>query len=69
MKQNIALILLASLGVLAGCSQPEEKSEPAPEAKHDENIVTLTKENLQHVTLKTEPAALSSRSETKGRAR
>lgn len=60
MKRNIALILLAALGVLAGCSKPEEKIEAAPEAKHDENIVTLTKENLQHVTLKTEPAQLSS---------
>jgi multidrug efflux pump subunit AcrA (membrane-fusion protein) len=59
MKRNIALILLATLGVLAGCSKSEEKSEAAPEAKHDENLVTLTKENLQHISLKTEPAQLS----------
>lgn len=60
MKQNIALILLASLGLLAGCGKSEEKSETKPEAatKHAENIVTLTKENLEHLDLKIEPAAL-----------
>lgn len=58
MKRNIALIALALLGVLAGCSKSEEKSEPAPEAKHDENIITLTKENLEHMTLNVEPVTL-----------
>ncbi len=62
MKKLTTAILLAA--VLAGCGKKDEnvtaKPEAAPEAKRDENIVTLTKENLQHVTLKTEPAALSS---------
>ena len=61
MKQNISLILLVSLGLVAGCGKPEEKSETKPEAqteKRDANIVTLTKENLEHVELKIEPAAL-----------
>jgi multidrug efflux pump subunit AcrA (membrane-fusion protein) len=62
MKKLTTAILLAA--VLAGCGKKDEnataKPEAAPEAKRDENIVTLTKENLQHVTLKTEPATLSS---------
>lgn len=48
---------------LAGCGKQEAatemKPEAAPEAKHDENIVTLTQENLKNVTLKTVPAQLS----------
>lgn len=48
---------------LAGCAKQEAatetKPEAAPEARHDENIVTLTQENLKNVTLKTEPAELS----------
>jgi len=61
MKRNISLILLASLGLLAGCGKPDEKPEAKAEAKsekRDANIVTLTKENLEHVELKIEPAAL-----------
>ena len=61
MKRLFLVPLLAV--ALAGCGKKESaetKPEAAPEAKHDENIVTLTKENLQHVTIKTEPAALGS---------
>lgn len=62
MKKLTAYLLLAV--ALAGCGKKNEtadaKPEAKPEAKRDENIVTLTKENLQHVTLKTEPALLSS---------
>ena len=62
MKKLTAAILLAA--VLAGCGKKDgaadAKPEAKPETKRDENIVTLTKENLQHVTLKTEPAKLSS---------
>jgi multidrug efflux pump subunit AcrA (membrane-fusion protein) len=62
MKELIAVTLLAA--ILAGCgkkeSPAEAKPEAASEAKHDENIVTLTKENLQHITITTEPAALGS---------
>ena len=61
-KKLITFTLLAA--ALTGCGKNDEaadaKPQTNPEAKHDENIVTLTKENLQHVTLKTEPAALSS---------
>ncbi len=62
MKKLIAFTLLAA--ALAGCGKHGEsadtKTDAKPETKHDENIVTLTKENLEHVTLKTEPAKLSS---------
>jgi multidrug efflux pump subunit AcrA (membrane-fusion protein) len=61
MKKLTTCLLLAV--ALAGCGKKDEaataKPEAAPEAKRDENLVTLTKENLQHVTLKTEPAQLS----------
>ena len=42
---------------LAGCGKKEEEK---PAEKHEENIVTLTKENLEHVEIKTEPVALGS---------
>lgn len=59
MKKLITFALLAA--ALTGCGQKAEPAtEAKQEAKHDENIVTLTPENLKHVTLKTEPATLSS---------
>ncbi len=62
MKNLTAFLMLAI--TLAGCGKKDEaadaKPETKPEGQHDENLVTLTKENLKHVTLKTEPAALSS---------
>jgi multidrug efflux pump subunit AcrA (membrane-fusion protein) len=62
MKKLTACLLLAV--TLAGCGKKDEaadaKAEVAPEPKRDENLVTLTKENLQNVTLKTEPAQLNS---------
>jgi multidrug efflux pump subunit AcrA (membrane-fusion protein) len=61
MKKLTTCLLLAV--ALAGCGKKDKaataKPEAAPEAKRDENLVALTKENLQHVTLKTEPAQLS----------
>jgi multidrug efflux pump subunit AcrA (membrane-fusion protein) len=61
MKKLTTCLLLAV--ALAGCGKKNEtataKPEAAPEAKRDENIVTLTPENLKNVTLKTEPAQLS----------
>jgi multidrug efflux pump subunit AcrA (membrane-fusion protein) len=51
-------LLVAALAVLAlsGCTKKEVETTPAE--KHEENIVTLTKENLQHVEIKTEVAKL-----------
>jgi multidrug efflux pump subunit AcrA (membrane-fusion protein) len=61
----ISLFTVALLaGGLAGCGKKESAAETKPEAasevKHDENIVTLTAENLKHVELKIEPTALGS---------
>jgi multidrug efflux pump subunit AcrA (membrane-fusion protein) len=58
----ISLSTAALLAIaLAGCGQkPEPAQEPKPESKHEGNLVTLTAENLKHVVLKVEPAALSS---------
>ena len=63
MKKLTSVILLAT--VLAGCDKPGGAADAPPETKpeatqHDEKLVTLTKENLLHVVLKTEPAQLSS---------
>lgn len=61
MKKLTPVLLLAV--ALAGCGKNEAPADPnpaaAPEAKREENIVTLTQENLKNVTLKTEPAQLS----------
>jgi len=48
-----ALLLLA---VLNGCTKTESavKPETAAEPKHETNLVSLTKENLSHVTIKSE---------------
>ncbi len=58
MKTLSAVLLLGT--VLAGCGKNEEvaeaRSKGAPEIKRDQNIVELTKESLQHVTLKIETA-------------
>jgi len=53
--------LLAAL-VLAGCGKTEPASEEteASESAHEENVVTLTKQNLEHVEIKTEPVKLGS---------
>ncbi|MEY4387970.1 MAG: hypothetical protein RLY20_3253 [Verrucomicrobiota bacterium] len=60
--KNPTLCLLLAVA-LAGCAKKEETAAAKPEAaeaKHDENIVTLTKESLANVTLKTEAAQLGS---------
>ena len=49
-------------GGLSGCGKKHE--EEKPNAKADENIVTLTKANLEHVEIKTEPVARGSLSTT-----
>ena len=61
MKKLTTCLLLAV--ALTGCGKKETSADAKPEAteaKRDENMVTLTRENLQNVTLKTEPAQLGS---------
>jgi multidrug efflux pump subunit AcrA (membrane-fusion protein) len=63
MSHRIILLSTVALlaGGLAGCEKKAEPVEKAKaESKHDENIVTLTPENLKHVALKIEPATLNS---------
>ncbi len=62
MKKLIALTMLAT--VLTGYGKPDEPAA-VPESKSgevqaDENVVTLTKENLAHIELNTEAARLGS---------
>jgi cobalt-zinc-cadmium efflux system membrane fusion protein len=45
--------------LLAGCGK-NETNEKSDAKKHEENVVTLTKEQLEHVEIKTEPVALGS---------
>ena len=49
-------VALLTLAAFSGCSKPAAETTPvaAAETKHEENVVTLTKESLAHVTLKTE---------------
>jgi multidrug efflux pump subunit AcrA (membrane-fusion protein) len=58
MNPMIYRLIATSFLVLAltGCTKKEEVEKTAE--KHDENIVTLTKENLEHVEIKTETATL-----------
>ncbi|HEY2712775.1 MAG TPA: efflux RND transporter periplasmic adaptor subunit [Chthoniobacterales bacterium] len=50
------LILTLTLCVFAGCNKKAVEETTAP-GKREENIVTLTKENLEHVVIKAEPVA------------
>lgn len=53
------LALLVLIAALAGCGRKETTTEPVAEApaKHEDNIVNLTKENLARVTVATEVVA------------
>ncbi len=57
-----SIAALALLAVLNGCGKKETVAQPEAkaEAKHEDNIVTLTKENLAHVEIKSEAAARGS---------
>jgi multidrug efflux pump subunit AcrA (membrane-fusion protein) len=50
--RTITLVIV--ICAFAGCSRKENEETPSVE-KHEENVVTLTKEGLQHVAIKTEP--------------
>lgn len=56
LRSLAALLLLAGL---TGCTKKESATKPEAkaEAKREENIITLTKENLEHVTVKSEVVA------------
>ncbi len=60
MKPFLLRNLVLSLALIAssGCAKKEAEAKPEtkPEEKREENVVTLTPENLQHITLKTEEA-------------
>jgi multidrug efflux pump subunit AcrA (membrane-fusion protein) len=60
---NLIMHRVTPIALLAcafvACGKQNEK-EKASAQKHDENIVTLTKENLQHVDIKVEPVTLAS---------
>ena len=63
-RRALGLAVCAAIAFLplAGCTKKEAAGEKKEEAgeKKDDGIVTLTKENLEHVQIKTEPAALGS---------
>ncbi len=57
---NLRVIALSLLSCfLAACGDKKEAAEPASE-KHEVNIVSLTKESLEHINLKSEPVTLGS---------
>ena len=59
LRSIAALVLLVAL---SGCGKKEAAEKPATEAKtkHEDNIVTLTKENLARVAIKNEVVARGS---------
>ena len=54
-----AINVLLAATLIAGCGK-KEANEKSDTEKHEENVVTLTKEQLEHVEIKTEPVALGS---------
>jgi len=64
MKSSLlrSIAALVALAAVNGCTKKETPTKPETEAKakHEENVVTLTKENLEHVSIKTETVARGS---------
>lgn len=54
----VGCALFAALAI--GCSKKDTEAEADQAKKREENVVTLTKENLEHVQIKTEPVVLGS---------
>lgn len=55
--------VILCLIALVGCSKKEtvpEAKKAEPTTKHEENVVTLTKENLERIAIKTEPVVRGS---------
>lgn len=59
-KMTYPLITVFALALVAGCEKPASEEPATTEAAHEENIVTLTKQNLEHVEIKTAPVVLGS---------
>ena len=62
-KRNFAAHIVGGAlvaAVLIGCSKKAKEAERDQTKRHEENIVTLTKENLEHVEIKTEPVVTGS---------
>jgi hypothetical protein len=59
---NLVVSVLVLAAALIGCIKKHDEEKPAAIA--DKNIVTLTKANLEHVEIKTEPVARGSLSTT-----
>jgi len=57
-KYRLLVTVVAALALAACTKQEGEAGKAEPTEKHDDKTVTLTKEQLQHVALKTEVAAL-----------
>jgi multidrug efflux pump subunit AcrA (membrane-fusion protein) len=61
MKLRTLICSVALIIAIGACSKKDKSDAKAElEKKHEENIVTLTKENLEKVEITTEPAALGS---------
>jgi len=54
------LVAIFALAFVTGCEKPAPEETAATEAAHIENIVTLTKQNLEHVTIQTAEVSLGS---------
>lgn len=58
--QKICAVAIGLVFALSGCSKKEAAEKPEHAEKHEENVVTLSKANLEHVEIKTEPVVLGS---------
>ncbi|MCK9588620.1 MAG: efflux RND transporter periplasmic adaptor subunit [Terrimicrobiaceae bacterium] len=59
-KITYPLLALFALAFVTGCEKPAPEETAASEGAHEEKIVTLTKQNLEHVEIKTSQVSLGS---------